>query len=52
MTPSQMRKSLISPSSRMISMTAKVRTSRLDQKGIVTRKTQNWRRAGGRVAMK
>ena len=52
MTPSQIRKSLISPSSRMISMIAKVRTSRLDQKGMVIRKTQSLRRAGGRVAMK
>ncbi len=33
-------------------MTARVRTSRLDQKGIVIRKTQRFRWDGGRVAMK
>ncbi len=50
--PAQMRKPLISPSSRMISMTASVRTSRFDQKGIVIRNTQSVRCPGGLVAMK
>ncbi len=36
----------------MISITASVRTSRFDQKGMVIRKTQNVRCEGGRVAMK